>query len=192
MQRGITKRTQINPSWTDITTSMKTGNDGTECTEKQSWHTANQRIPWLRHLKPSSAALEASNAAEHTEHICSWPRPSLSKRFRRPTVGRVCSCLKSCARSSEWPSCLCIVAMETSPGIHVPTQPEHMPKEKQFRGHTQEAGGRMWAGSLLLRSVCIPALQSPADRCRKSAWVQLERVTTWHGRPRRSQAVNRP
>ena len=39
------------------------------------------------------AALKASNAAEHTEQICSRPRPSLPKRFRRPTVGPVCSCL---------------------------------------------------------------------------------------------------
>ena len=47
MQRGITKWTQINSSWTDIITaslvpvlqSMKTRNDGTECVENQS-HTA--------------------------------------------------------------------------------------------------------------------------------------------------------
>ena len=52
MQQGITKLTQINSSWTDITTSlvpvlqnMKTGNDGTECIEKQSAHS----IPPLPH-----------------------------------------------------------------------------------------------------------------------------------------------
>ena len=39
------------------------------------------------------AAPKASNAAEHTKHICSWPYPSLPKRFRRPTVGPMCSCL---------------------------------------------------------------------------------------------------
>ena len=45
MQPGITKQTQINSSWLDITASlvpvlqnMKTGNDGTECVEKQSAH----------------------------------------------------------------------------------------------------------------------------------------------------------
>ena len=35
------------------------------------------------------AVPEASNAAEHTEQICSWTHPSLPKRFRRPTVGPV-------------------------------------------------------------------------------------------------------
>ena len=40
------------------------------------------------------AAPIVSNAAKHTEHICSWPCPNLAKRFRRPTVGPVCSCLK--------------------------------------------------------------------------------------------------
>ena len=40
------------------------------------------------------AALKASNAAEHTGQICSQPRPSVPKRFRRPTVWPVCSCLK--------------------------------------------------------------------------------------------------
>ena len=38
-------------------------------------------------------AQTASDAAEHTEHISCRPRPSLSKRFRRPTVGLVCSSL---------------------------------------------------------------------------------------------------
>ena len=52
MQRGITKRTQINSSWTDITTSlvpvlqnMKTGKDGMECVENQCAHS----IPPLPH-----------------------------------------------------------------------------------------------------------------------------------------------
>ena len=42
MQQGITKQTQINSSWMDITASlvpvlqnMKTRNDGTDCLEKQ-------------------------------------------------------------------------------------------------------------------------------------------------------------
>ena len=68
-QQGITKRTQINSSWKDITASlmpvlqnMKTENDGAECIEKRSSHsippfphttlihkhTTNQRIQWLR------------------------------------------------------------------------------------------------------------------------------------------------
>ena len=52
MQWGITKWTQINSSWKDITASlvpvlqnMKTVNDGTECIEKQSAHS----IPPLPH-----------------------------------------------------------------------------------------------------------------------------------------------
>ena len=43
MQQDITKQTQINSSWTDVTASlmpvlqnMKTGNDGMECIENQS------------------------------------------------------------------------------------------------------------------------------------------------------------
>ena len=46
MQQGITKRTQINLSWTDIITAslmsvlqnMKTRNEGTECVENQCAH----------------------------------------------------------------------------------------------------------------------------------------------------------
>ena len=45
------------------------------------------------------AAPKASNAAEHTEHICS--RPRLSKRFRHPTVGPVCSCLQTNTENSR-------------------------------------------------------------------------------------------
>ena len=53
MQRGITKRTQINTSWTDIITTslmpvlpnMKTRNDRMECVENQSAHS----IPPLSH-----------------------------------------------------------------------------------------------------------------------------------------------
>ena len=33
--------------------------------------------------------------------------------------------VKNCPCSSEWPNCLCIVGMETSTGVHVPTQPKH-------------------------------------------------------------------
>ena len=53
MQRDITKWTQINSSWADITASlmpvlqnMKTRNDGTECIENQSAHS----IPTLPHI----------------------------------------------------------------------------------------------------------------------------------------------
>ena len=132
MQRGITKRTQINLSWTDITAclvpvlqNMKTRNDGTDCIEKQRTHsicplphtalirlhTDNQNghtasIQPIRESNGSDgwqptfsdfacwigadnvrAAPKASNTAEHTKQICSRPRPSLPKRFRRPTVG---------------------------------------------------------------------------------------------------------
>ena len=38
-------------------------------------------------------APKPSDAAEHTELICSRPRPRLSKCFRRPMVGPVGSCL---------------------------------------------------------------------------------------------------
>ena len=51
MQRGITKRTQINSSWTDIITaslvpvlqSMKTRNDGMEGVENQWAHSISPR-----------------------------------------------------------------------------------------------------------------------------------------------------
>ena len=50
MQQGITKRTQINSSLTDIKTSLMPGlhsmNDGTECVENQSAHS----IPPLPHI----------------------------------------------------------------------------------------------------------------------------------------------
>ena len=73
---------------------------------KSEWsyrqHTTNKRIQWLRrptanllrlHMLNRSrqicVAPKASNAAEHTEQICSRPCLSLPKRFRRPTVGPV-------------------------------------------------------------------------------------------------------
>ena len=127
MQRGITRQTQINSSWTDITTglvpgpqSMKTGNDGMECVENQCAHSIppSHALCWFASTPPVrepngsdvqrpsssdfaysvgadnvSAAQKTSDAAEHTKHICSWPRPKLSKRFRRPVVGPLGSCL---------------------------------------------------------------------------------------------------
>ena len=41
------------------------------------------------------ATSKASDAAEQAKNICSRPHPSLSKRFRHPTVGPVCGGLKS-------------------------------------------------------------------------------------------------
>ena len=38
-------------------------------------------------------APKASDVAEHAKHICSRPHSRLSKCFRRPTGGPVCSCL---------------------------------------------------------------------------------------------------
>ena len=62
---------------------------------------------------------------------------------------------KSCAHSSEWPSCLCIIGMETSPGIiDVLTQPKHIVKEYQFGGHKQEAGGPDAARGLPIEDCC--------------------------------------
>ena len=97
MQQGITKLTQINSSWTDITTSlvpvlqnMKTGNDGMECIEKQRTairmaiqlahnqsenpmaQTTNGPPPQTSHAQsdPTTSARlrKASDAAEHTNH----------------------------------------------------------------------------------------------------------------------------
>ena len=68
-----------------------------------SWHTTNQRIQWLSSRTTASllrlrmliwsVVPKASNTAEHTEQICSRPLLGLSKQFRRPMVGPVCSCL---------------------------------------------------------------------------------------------------
>ena len=148
MQRGITKRTQINSSWMDIITAslmpvlqnMKMGNDGKECIEKQSAHsipplplaalirkhTANQNghlagTQPVREsngsevLQPSSsdftcwigwdnvhAAPKASNAAEHTEQICSRPRPSLPSALDVQRLGRCVPALKSSMTDLEW------------------------------------------------------------------------------------------
>ena len=100
MQRGITKQTQINLSWTDIAASlvpvtllqnMKTGNDRTECIEKQSshsfpplphtvlirYHTTNQRIQWLRRQTANPFRLRMLNhSRQHPRSSesfqCSW------------------------------------------------------------------------------------------------------------------------
>ena len=121
MQRGITKRTQINSSWMDIAASLVPVTVVTPKHENGEWRNrvhrknANQnghtaRTQPIRESngadgrQPSfsdftcwtgadniHAAPKASNAAEHTKQICFRPRPSLHKRFRRPTVGPVCS-----------------------------------------------------------------------------------------------------
>ena len=44
---------------------------------------------------------KASNAAEHTEQICSRTRPSLPKRFRRPKFWA-----RVCPRGQSWPFCI--------------------------------------------------------------------------------------
>ena len=56
------------------------------------------------------------------------------------TVPKIWVKVKHCAHSSEWPSCLCIVGMETSPGIHVPTQPQHMATESSGATNRRPAG----------------------------------------------------
>ena len=91
MQWGITKRTQINLSWTDIITES----NGSDVRQP----TSSDFACWIEADNVREAP-KASNAAEHTEHICSRPRPSLSKRFRCPTVGPVCSCLKCLSPSA--------------------------------------------------------------------------------------------
>ena len=56
------------------------------------------RLRMLNGADSIQAAPKASDAAEHTKHICSRPRASLPKCFTRPTVRLVCSCLKD-----PWP-----------------------------------------------------------------------------------------
>ena len=110
---------QINLSWTDITTAgllpvlqnMKTGNDGVCRKPMHTQYSAppTHRADSLARRRSIRAAPKASDAAEHTEQVCSRrPRPSFSKRFRCPTVGPVCSCIKSVlvcwCSSSRWAS----------------------------------------------------------------------------------------
>ena len=45
------------------------------------------------------------------------------------------------AVSDPLTGCVCIVGMETGPGIHKLIQPKHMVKELQLGGHKQAAGG---------------------------------------------------
>ena len=61
----------------------------------------------------------------NTTFSCSYNRQNVTVRTAPKTKVKV----KNCARSSERPTCLCIVGTETSPGIHVLTQPKHMVKE---------------------------------------------------------------
>ena len=111
----------ITASLVPILQNMKTRHGGMECLEKAHtvfrpshtpcWFTStlpiresngsNGRQPtssdftcWIRADNVCTVP-KASNAAEHSKHICSRPRPSLPKHFRLPTVGPVCSCLES-------------------------------------------------------------------------------------------------
>ena len=142
MQWGITKRTQINSSWMDITAclvqglqNVKTGNDGMECIEKQSAHSIcpSHTPHWFASTlpiressvsdgqKPTSAdftcwigannvrvAPKASNAAEHTKHICSWPRPSLPQRCKVQRLGR---CVPAFSHLVDWQISLATILM---------------------------------------------------------------------------------
>ena len=109
--------------------NMKTRNDTTECVENQCAHsnppthhtdllahrqseypvaqTVDSPPPQTSHVESEQTTSERlrkrPNAAEHTKHICSRPRPSLSKCFKSPTVGPVCSCLRtSLALHKDW------------------------------------------------------------------------------------------
>ena len=91
MQRGITKRTQINSSWTGIITASlmlvlqntKTRNDGTEWVENQCAHSIPplphtqliQRIQWLRWPTANLLRLRMLNWSRQ--------RPSGSESFQR-------------------------------------------------------------------------------------------------------------
>ena len=65
--------------------------------------------------------------------------------------------VKSCAHSRETPSSLCIVDMETSPGIHVLTQPKHISEGITVRG--PQTGGR------LLRTAVIECSSIKHSEC---------------------------
>ena len=88
MKRGITKRTQINSSWTDITASlmpvlqnMKTS-DGTECIEKQS---ANQRIQWFRRPTANFLRLHMLNQSRQCPCIQNLPAQLNQQIYLFPT-----------------------------------------------------------------------------------------------------------
>ena len=74
MQWCITKRTQINLSWMDITIlvpvlqNMKTGNDVTECIEKQSAHSIRSSctLCWFASTSPIITAIQlAQNQSDN-------------------------------------------------------------------------------------------------------------------------------
>ena len=59
-----------------------------------------------------------------------WSRGSYSQQnVNMQTAPKTKVKVKNCTLSSEWPSCLCIFSIQTSPGIHVPTQPKHIVRE---------------------------------------------------------------
>ena len=102
MQRGITRRTQINWSWMDITTSlvlvlqsMKTGNDGTGCIEKQSacsippshtslWFTSYTVNQKAAHHQSEHSMAQMSDSPPPRLHMLnrSRQRPRGSESFR--------------------------------------------------------------------------------------------------------------
>ena len=129
MQWGITKRTQINSSWMDITASLvqglqnvKTGNDGMECIEKQSAHSIcpSHTPHWFASTlpiressvsdgqKPTSADFTCWIGAEDTKHICSWPRPSLPQRCKVQRSGR---CVPAFSHLVDWQISLATILM---------------------------------------------------------------------------------
>ena len=55
----------------------------------------------------------------------SYSRQNVNMRTAPKTKMKV----KKCAHPIEWPTCLYIICMETSPNIHVLTQPKHMVEE---------------------------------------------------------------
>ena len=112
MQWDITKQTLLGVSWTDMTASlvrvlqnMKTGNDGTECAEKQSTHsipplqhTANQRIQWLRWLTANLLRLCMLNGSgqrswTHQTYLFLTSSESPQMLQMSTVVGPVCCCL---------------------------------------------------------------------------------------------------
>ena len=129
MQWGITKRTQINSSWMDITASLvqglqnvKTGNDGMECIEKQSAHSIcpSHTPHWFASTlpiressvsdgqKPTSADFTCWIGAEDTKHICSRPCPSLPQRCKVQRLGR---CVPAFSHLVDWQISLATILM---------------------------------------------------------------------------------
>ena len=97
------------------------------CLEEECMHIFQSILLWITYFHCPLFFQQWTWNMPFSCNLDSYSRQNVNMRTAPKTKVKV----RNCTRSSDYPvtGCLYIAGMETSPGIHVLTQPKHMVKE---------------------------------------------------------------